>query len=63
MSHVAIPRAAVERLRELLALRDKADAEARGLMAGLAWGLGLDPERVTGIDDGDEPALVVDPEQ
>ena len=46
-------------MRELLAVRDKADAEARGIMAGLAWGLGLDPDEVTGVDDGDEPALVL----
>jgi hypothetical protein len=63
MSYAPIPRAAAERLKALLAIRDKADAEAAGIMAGLAWGLGIDPTTVTGVDDGESPALLLkDPE-
>lgn len=62
---VPVPRAAVERLRELNIARDRADVEARGLLAGLTLALAIPVEEVIGWDDGDEPALLLaspDPE-
>lgn len=56
---VSIPRDAAERLQALLAIRDKADAEASGIMAGLAWGLDIDLTRLMKVDDGAEPALLL----
>lgn len=56
---VVIPRRAAERLRELSTLRERADAEARGLVAGLALALGVEASEVVGVDDGDEPALLL----
>lgn len=56
---VSIPRAAAERLKQLLAIRDKADVEAAGIMAGLAWGLDIDLARIEEVDDGAEPALLL----
>lgn len=63
MSHerIPVPRAAVERLRELAFIRDRADAEARGLMAGLASALAVPVDQVVGFDDGEEPALLLAP--
>lgn len=57
---VPIPRAAVERLRALSVTQRAAEAEAGGIVAGIAWALGFDRQRVTGFDDGAEPALLID---
>lgn len=59
MSYAPIPRAAAERLKELLAARDRADIEAAGILAGLAWGLGIELDQIVNVDDGDNPALIL----
>ena len=53
-----LPRAAVERMRELLVIRATADAELAGIQAGIAWASGIPPGDVRGFDDGPEPALL-----
>jgi hypothetical protein len=56
---VRIPRAAAEQLRAISIQRDLADAEASGLLAGLCHALGISRDEVAGVDDGDEPALLL----
>jgi hypothetical protein len=59
-SRVSIPRQATERLRELRRIRELADAEAAGILAGLGLALGFDPAQLAGVEDGDEPAVLLE---
>ena len=56
-----VPRAVVVRLAELRETRLAADAEARGILAGLLAGHGIEEREVLGIDDGPEPAILLRP--
>lgn len=58
MSRVAIPRAAVERLRELALAAERIELQSAATVHGIMLALNIHGT-VTGFDDGDEPALLL----
>lgn len=47
----AVPPAAVQRVLQLGVERDAAQARLQAYLEGLAYGLGVDPARVAGLDE------------
>lgn len=54
-----ISREAADTLKELAARKARVDADAAQFVVGLAMGLGVKVTDVVGVDDGEEPALLL----
>ncbi len=62
MQRVAIPASAVQRMAALHRERAELDARATTYLTGLVDALGIDIERVAGIDDDSNELLLLPPE-
>jgi hypothetical protein len=55
---IPVRRATIDRLRDLWKQRDLLDAEAIGILQGIAGAFDLDVARIIGIEDGAEPGVI-----